>query len=54
MYILFVSWLTLVPPYYGEKPLYVYKDKEECEWARTWVQDNNNIKSTWNLECKPL
>ena len=52
MYVLFVTWLTLVPPYYGEEQLYVYKDKQQCEWAKTWVEENNDIRPTWKLGCR--
>ena len=52
MYILFLSWITLVPPYYSEEQLYVYKDKQQCEQAKTWVTENNDIKPTFKLECK--
>lgn len=52
MYVLFVSWLTLVPPFYEEEELYVYKDKQQCEWARAWTQENNDIKNTFTLGCR--
>jgi len=52
MYVLFVSWLTLVSPFYGEEQLYVYKDKQQCEWAKAWVEENNTIWPTWKLGCR--
>lgn len=54
MYMLFVTWLTLTPPYYGEQYLHTYKNLDKCKWALQWVIDNNNIKYNRRLECRKV
>lgn len=53
MYILVVTWLTLTPPYGESKELFIYKDRDQCLWAKQWVSEHNDLHKTWNLECIP-
>ena len=57
MYMLFATWITLGFPNVniGEHFLYVYKDKEECEWAKEWVEQNNPDRNRFiEFECREV
>lgn len=57
MYMLFVTWITLGFPNVnvGEHFLYVYKDKEQCEWAKDWVEQNNPDRNRFiEFECREV
>ena len=44
MWILLVTWMSLesnTTAQFNSKSLYSYDTKENCEWAREWMLENN-------------
>ena len=58
MYILFATWITISSSTIvniEEQFLYVYKDNDECKWAKEWVEQNNPDRNRFiNFECRQL
>ena len=55
MWILLLTWMSLesnTAAQFNSKVLYSYDTKENCEWAKEWVLDNNNNRLTKNPTTK--